>query len=315
MNDKFQLILSLFEEGVLIIAMIISNISIVKILNITILKTNDEIYSFFDLSSEGNPISLGTWPGTKSGSHSRLTLITSTSPCFSVDKNCVNVKSTPSVPITKWKGKQFTVHSSYSYDDLYAKTVPYGSSCPSGKKQCGILDTMNNTLCMEDYEECPINLMIFSNSPTKPEKYDYDFKTVLYNNTINNVYLHYTNQAVDRYIITSKWTVSDDDVCIHPNDYNSHYKNCILDNYHYTCRSVYGVETNHFYQKIDTYDKYNLYEENGIIDELNKAEWYPISNFNFQRTSLYFCPFIGYDRQCHEKTQKGFIHLIFNNHW
>lgn len=196
MNDKFQIILSLFEEGVLIIAMLISNISIVNMRNITLLKTNDEVYSFFGLSSEGNPISLGTWPGTKSGSHSAT--ITSTFPCRFYDKTCVNVSSTSSVPITKWKGKQFIVQPSYSYDDLYAMSVPYGSSCPFGKKQCGILDTMNNTLCMEFYEECPINLMIFSNSQTKPEGYDYDFTTILYNN--NNVYLHYTNQAVNRYI-------------------------------------------------------------------------------------------------------------------
>ena len=218
MNDKCLIFLSLFEEGVLIITMILSTISMVLMKNITIMKTNDEVYSLFDISSEGYPISLGTWPGTKSGSHS--TTMTSTVPCRSFEQTCLNVSSTPSVPITKWKGKQFLVYPSFSYDELYAMTVPYGSSCPIGKRQCGILDTMNNTLCMGYYENCPVNLMIFSDSPTKPEGYNYYFRTVLYN---NNVYLHYTNQAVDRYIITSKWTVSDDDVCLYPYDYNSHY--------------------------------------------------------------------------------------------
>ena len=105
MNDKCLIFLSLFEEGVLIITMILSTISMVLMKNITIMKTDDEVYSLFDISSEGYPISLGTWPGTKSGSHS--TTMTSTVPCRSFEQTCLNVSSIPSVPITKWKGKQF----------------------------------------------------------------------------------------------------------------------------------------------------------------------------------------------------------------
>ena len=53
MNDKCLIFLSLFEEGVLIITMILSTISMVLMKNITIMKTNDEVYSLFDISSEG----------------------------------------------------------------------------------------------------------------------------------------------------------------------------------------------------------------------------------------------------------------------
>ena len=49
------------------------------------------------------------------------------------------------------------------------------TGCGLNYKQCGILDTVGNILCIEDYLECPINKM----------KVDYYIKTEEY---LNNGY-------------------------------------------------------------------------------------------------------------------------------
>ena len=52
--------------------------------------------------------------------------------------------------------------TSFTYEDLLYNSVPLTDLqgmpyyCPNGKKNCGILDTMNNVLCLESYL-CPNN--------------------------------------------------------------------------------------------------------------------------------------------------------------
>ena len=51
-----------------------------------------------------------------------------------------------------------------TYESLLYDSVPltdiYGNpnNCPNGKKKCGILDTKNNILCLDDYLPCPNNI-------------------------------------------------------------------------------------------------------------------------------------------------------------
>ena len=57
-----------------------------------------------------------------------------------------------------------------SYENLLSNSFPlndiYGvpNSCPEGKKKCGILDTKNNILCLDNYLPCPYNTIIEQDS-------------------------------------------------------------------------------------------------------------------------------------------------------
>ena len=295
MNDKVLKGLTIYDLIAFGCTFIIGILALIFMSHVDQMKTNHDIFPFYNtIFSSDDPIVLGEWPGTQSGSYKDGSLHKRR--CHKREYRCTNVSSTSSVSIKKWKGKTFSANTSISFDYLFNNTVPFGDECPSGKKKCGLLDTMDNVLCLDEKKECPINFMLFSNSPEKPEGYDYNFEKIALNDM---TYLHYTNQAVDRHILSTHFTLSDDDkVCANPENYNSPYIHSVLDNYKYGCNEINGTLFHPFYEKLDTVLKYNLYEENGIISKVSRVKGYPVSYFRSQYTSLFFSPFIGYDKNC-----------------
>ena len=75
---------------------------------------------------------------------------------------------------------EYTKNKAYNYKDinLYVKYFPadyltlfsrvhdeeeYRGLCKSGYKRCGLLDAFNNSFCISDGEECPVNYIDISN--------------------------------------------------------------------------------------------------------------------------------------------------------
>ena len=105
------------------------------------------------------------------------------------------------VEINEWRGKTiyYTPHPLSYVELLNNYAVPKGEQCKEGYKQCGILDTMNNTICLENYRECPINDIRINK--TVPESFkDYsDYSLIPLDEKYN---LYYTNKAINKPIIT-----------------------------------------------------------------------------------------------------------------
>ena len=90
----------------------------------------------------------------------------------------------------------FTYYDS-TYESLLTSSVKKGEPCPDNTKQCGILDTLGNIMCIDVNTDCPINLILVTEDNNIPSEYKYTFTTV----KLNNTYLHYTNEAIDKYIL------------------------------------------------------------------------------------------------------------------
>ena len=91
---------------------------------------------------------------------------------------------------------------SFNYDDstyesLLTSSVKKGEPCPDNTKQCGILDTLGNIMCIDVNSECPINLILMTEDNIIPSEYKYTFTTV----RLKSSYIHYTNEATDNYIV------------------------------------------------------------------------------------------------------------------
>ena len=85
-----------------------------------------------------------------------------------------------------------------TYASLITTSVKEGEPCPEGYKKCGILDSLNNTMCLETKSECPINLIVIDTNEHSPIEYpQYKFTTI----NLNSKYLHYTNEATDNHIL------------------------------------------------------------------------------------------------------------------
>ena len=90
----------------------------------------------------------------------------------------------------------FTYYDS-TYESLLTSSVKKGEPCPDNTKQCGILDTLGNIMCIDVNTDCPINLILMTEDNNIPSEYKYTFTTV----KLNNTYLHYTNEAINNPIL------------------------------------------------------------------------------------------------------------------
>ena len=86
--------------------------------------------------------------------------------------------------------------SKKTYGEYRKDSVKKGEHCKEGYKQCGILDSLNNTMCITVDEQCPINSIYITNNEQSPDD-GYTYHTI----KINSQYIHYTNEATDNPIV------------------------------------------------------------------------------------------------------------------
>ena len=96
------------------------------------------------------------------------------------------------------------------YKDNYETLLKNsGKECTTNYKQCGILDTLGNLMCIPENEECPINEIIIDLKTEEDYYINQNYKVGLsyYNNELYNFY--YTNTKINNSII-SKIKVSNE---------------------------------------------------------------------------------------------------------
>ena len=117
----------------------------------------------------------------------------------------------PPVSYNKWRNATLCGNRLLSsYFDL--TFVQKDRKCPSGSKPCGVLDSLNNQLCVSDTMSCPINKVLFLDSTSSiPGDYNYDIinfqdgKKLLFTNGDNkgDIFKEFTvsdlNPCVDTY--------------------------------------------------------------------------------------------------------------------
>ena len=146
-----------------------------------------------------------------------------------------------------------------TYQSLLEKSVPKGEKCLEGYKQCGILDSLNNIMCIEEDKQCPVNLIVVNTEKNAPSRYT--FKT----EQLNTSYIHYTNEAIDNYIVTRFVNISEEEIELSPFESKP---NEDLSDYSFEDCKIKEME----------YSKMNLYQE--------------------IETNLLSRPFIGVDMKC-----------------
>ena len=67
--------------------------------------------------------------------------------------------------------------SKKTYGEYRKDSVKKGEHCKEGYKQCGILDSLNNTMCITVDEQCPINSIYITNNEQSPDD-GYTYHTI-----------------------------------------------------------------------------------------------------------------------------------------
>ena len=202
--------------------------------------------------------------------------------------DCSYYVKTP-VDIFIWKGiSLYATESDVSYLSLlYNNSVSKEEQCEDGYKQCGILDTVGNILCLPNDSECPINDIIITNSLSIPNEFiNYtNINTIQINE--NNV-LHYTNEGINKPIVVD-FRLSQKMPCLKDN----------IDN----CESNKGDGR---FKLLDQMNFYTFYDENDLFWRDDKVDRYD-KNINNKSIYLYYREYIGYDKNCIRNNKDFFM--------
>ena len=262
---------------------------------------NFPIYSI-KLSNENNecddneylPYQIGYYPGSIKGYY--FTDSREVSKISNDYKNYEKISGTPYLPIFIWDGNKFCVKNKkeLKYENLIRNSVEYGNECKIGYKKCGILDSNNRILCLENIIDCPINKIIINDNLNSPN--DYSYTTLSLN---NNKYLHYTNEAINNPIVVNI-SISLGNFCYDPYELNTQYPQYLLD-YNFNRYFCSHHNNDIFFDNssilIDSITKKQVYDENNIYNLIYKLKGYPLFSL-YEKYGLYTRNYYGIDFNC-----------------
>ena len=86
--------------------------------------------------------------------------------CTRYECNPLILNSVQGFNLTIWKNTTFISQkfTNYNYYTLIKHAKPPNEQCDEGYKQCGLLDLLNQTLCLLENETCPLNQIEISTS-------------------------------------------------------------------------------------------------------------------------------------------------------
>ncbi len=260
-------------------------------------------------SSCSNALELGYWGGIQSGcnclgrhdshiEYSRRNRINQGS-CSRNETyygRCEDISRISKVSLKYYEGIQFCFNEDSSivkqgYKYYLDNSVPFNSKCKEGYKQCGLLDNLNQILCLKENENCPINdFYIDKNETSNPEYEDIPLN--------NNKYLHYTNSRINNSILIKLKLSEYNEPCIYPGEYSWNYHYELEPSSSRCTTTILNSTVDYRYKLIDSINKYKIYLDNGVI---NKTKYLP--NYNSlitqnENLNLYNRTYLGFEKQC-----------------
>ena len=262
-----------------------------------------------------NKVIFGTWEGTKKGcgKDNEAKVLKEGGKC---DKNEVILNDIPRQDITKYKGISLTGISKGSYYDLLydGSIIKQNEDCPTGKKNVGYIDTLNNKLCLDNDEIRPISYVgIRTIAPTGISNMN-----TISGTDINFYYSSdpYPNSNEIPKIVNSFKIADSQVMCTLPNLYSFNYIFHTLDAYKkdyadkcvliYDYKQQYTKDTQ-IYHSLDTIEMYSLFEENGIIDKISNSNikdyGFDVNVYRNRNLKIYVRMHYGFDKDCLDKRE------------
>ena len=187
-----------------------------------------------------------------------------------------------------FSAKRFDIN----YKDLIKDNLIFqkGSNCPKEMKKCGIIDSLDNILCMNQSGDCPINDIIIDNKE-KIENYT-DIKLN------DNYFFHYTNKMVNKKIISDLF-IFKGKPCYDSQEYN--WEKYYPLEYESKCKTNKKKYDERYGEPLDSYNQSLFYFENYIspyIFYFYNKDLIDKTKLINAKVDLFYRNFIGYDLEC-----------------
>ena len=221
-------------------------------------------------------------------------------------KNCTFYPESPSKPVYSWSGSlcgyRNTNNRLNNKIHKYSKNInklPYinyfnlnktesTKPCEKGYKECGILDTLGNKLCIYEKDYCPINYIEIVDS-NKKLNYKFTTKSILLSNS--NKTLHYSNNNTKGNIV-NEFIVLDHVPCADPSE-----NKIQLNLTKYKCINKINNKTyDDNWHHLDDKSLDEFIDDNELGSHIKN---YPFYNIIKNKTlSLYYRSYIGINQTC-----------------
>ena len=227
-------------------------------------------------------LTLGIYNGINKGCYCNNSNMFYIRECYFNESNCMNIKKIKPMKIGNYEGKQFCLKKGNSYLDYLKNNYLSIGNCSNNYYNCGIIDSINQSLCLPNANECPINKIIINNN----EKVSDNYKTYKLN---NEKYIHISNNETNSSIIYNITLTDIDYKCENPNE------NILKYYYELENKIECKKKDNNFKEKIDSVKKKIIYEDNKIYEEIKNLPGYPIHEIEKDDISLLISQIEGYD--------------------
>ena len=202
--------------------------------------------------------------------------------------------------ISKIYGKYFYYEKYQIYEELLnnGNIIKNNEQCKDGYQNCGIIDTLNQSLCLPTNIECPINdieIISYSNS-TKDDYFNQGYN---FEYGSNNMIFFYTNKQKTNPII-GRIILNGNQPCASPEEYCWEKFESYEANESSSCINDYE---GNLYD--DTYSQFGSISYNILYKENLLSKDYDVFNKNLlesKKLYLFKNRFIGIDKECLNKS-------------
>ena len=227
--------------------------------------------------------------------------------CINKENNCLEVES-KIIHANYWKKVSLCGEFDDKYQNYFSIVkTEYNSTCPQQyPHNCGIFDTLNNSLCVTSKLECPLNYLSlvsrYNDFILKPEytnNYKYNDEKIYTSFKVldsqpcfnkeeleNNESLMYSGNKTN--IITNTITNGNTSQSIITYSLNKCISHVISNN-----NTIYYDNR---YNILDSYSKRDFYEYNNILNELFYLPNYP--NIKDKSIQFYAGVYVGWNKVC-----------------
>ena len=196
--------------------------------------------------------------------------------------NCSNAKKINKMMLENYEGKQFCTKKEIQYSYYLHNNYLSIGNCPNNYYNCGIIDSFNQSLCLPNANQCPINKIVINYQEKLSDKY----KTYQLN---NGKYIHISNNETNSKIIY--------DLTLTDIDYKCQYPDKNIIKYYYELENQLKCEMkdDSYKEPLDKINKKAFYEDNKIYDEIKKLPNYPLDKIEKDTVTLLMGEIKGYD--------------------
>lgn len=188
------------------------------------------------------------------------------------------------------------------YSFYYRNAVSYDKKCPDNTNYCGILDTLNNKLCLSSDYTCPINKISFNITSSKT--LDTDEYYLL--NPDTNKTINISKENKNGKILVELEYNGIDKMCLNRDVFVNVKKRDILDlQYKSIEQENCGIfkynkskEFDDSYTHIDFITFSKLYEDNNIHRNITELPFYNVQSLKDRKMNLFYRNYIGWSLTC-----------------